>query len=145
MYERHQFIFHERSVFKGGLPLDAFHHTQIYPSCSKRILYLMRISAEQGKTNVGIMFPEFSYQFGENILRDGGTGSDAQFTTRFLRELLHVEIEILIGIDDLAGMVKHKLSGTGELDAVADSVEQLHPIFLFKLLYVLADGRLTDE
>ena len=65
--------------------------------------------------------------------------------SRFLRELLHVEIEILIGIDDLAGMVKHKLSGTGELDAVADSVEQLHPIFLFKLLYVLADGRLTDE
>jgi hypothetical protein len=42
-------------------------------------------------------------------------------------------------------MVKHKLSGTGELDAIADSVEQLHPIFLFKLLYVLADGRLTDE
>ena len=42
-------------------------------------------------------------------------------------------------------MVKHKLSGTGELDAIADSVEQLHPIFLFKLLYVLADGRLADE
>ena len=31
-----------------------------------------------------------------------------------------------------------KLSGTGELDAIADSVEQLHPIFLLQLLYVLA-------
>ena len=70
-----------------------------------------------------MLFSEISKQSGENILRDGGTGSDAQFTTRFLSELLHVEIEILIGIDDLAGMVKHKLSGTGELDAVADSVE----------------------
>jgi hypothetical protein len=31
-----------------------------------------------------------------------------------------------------------KLSGTGELDAIADSVEQSHPIFLLQLLYVLA-------
>jgi len=52
---------------------------------------------------------------------------------------------ILIGIDDLAGMIKQKLSGTGELDAIADSVEQLHPVFLLKLLYMFADGRLTDE
>lgn len=31
-----------------------------------------------------------------------------------------------------------KLSGTDELDAIADSVEQSHPIFLLQLLYVLA-------
>ena len=31
-----------------------------------------------------------------------------------------------------------KQSGTGELDAIADSVEQSHPIFLLQLLYVLA-------
>lgn len=31
-----------------------------------------------------------------------------------------------------------KLSGTGELDAIVDSVEQSHPIFLLQLLYVLA-------
>ena len=30
-----------------------------------------------------------------------------------------------------------KQSGTGELDAIADSVEQLHPIFLLQLQYVL--------
>ena len=47
----------------------------------------------------------FSKQSGENILRDGGTGSDAQFSFWFCRELLHIEIKILIGIDDFAGMV----------------------------------------
>lgn len=31
-----------------------------------------------------------------------------------------------------------KLSGTGELDAIADSVEQSHSIFLLQFLYVLA-------
>lgn len=31
-----------------------------------------------------------------------------------------------------------KQSGTGELDAIADSVEQSHPIFFLQLLYVLA-------
>ena len=31
-----------------------------------------------------------------------------------------------------------KQSGKGELDAIADSVEQSHPIFLLQLLYVLA-------
>jgi hypothetical protein len=31
-----------------------------------------------------------------------------------------------------------KQSGTGELDAIADPVEQSHPIFLLQLLYVLA-------
>ena len=31
-----------------------------------------------------------------------------------------------------------KQSGTGELDVIADSVEQSHPIFLLQLLYVLA-------
>lgn len=31
-----------------------------------------------------------------------------------------------------------KQSGTGELDAIADFVEQSHPIFLLQLLYVLA-------
>ena len=31
-----------------------------------------------------------------------------------------------------------KQSCTGELDAIADSVEQSHPIFLLQLLYVLA-------
>lgn len=31
-----------------------------------------------------------------------------------------------------------KQSSTGELDAIADSVEQSHPIFLLQLLYVLA-------
>ena len=31
-----------------------------------------------------------------------------------------------------------KQSGTGELDAIADSVEQSHPIYLLQLLYVLA-------
>ena len=31
-----------------------------------------------------------------------------------------------------------KQSGMGELDAIADSVEQSHPIFLLQLLYVLA-------
>ena len=31
-----------------------------------------------------------------------------------------------------------KQSGTDELDAIADSVEQSHPIFLLQLLYVLA-------
>ena len=30
-----------------------------------------------------------------------------------------------------------KQSGTGELDAIADSVEQSHPIFLLQLQYVL--------
>ena len=31
-----------------------------------------------------------------------------------------------------------KQSGTGELDAIADSVEQSHPILIIKILYVLA-------
>ena len=31
-----------------------------------------------------------------------------------------------------------KQSGTSELDAIADSVEQSHPIFLLQLQYVLA-------
>ncbi len=52
-----------------------------------------------------MLFSEISKQSGENILRDGGTGSDAQFSFWFCRELLHIEIKILIGIDDFAGMV----------------------------------------
>ena len=71
MYERYQLIFHERGVFKGGLSLDAFHHTQVYPSCSECILYLMGISAEQGKADIGILFSEICNQFGKNILWDG--------------------------------------------------------------------------
>lgn len=71
---RHQFIFHKWGVFKGGLSLNAFHHTQVYPPSSECILYLVTISAEQGKADVWILFSELS-----NVLAEGRL-ADEKFT-----------------------------------------------------------------
>ena len=60
----------------------------------------------------------------------------------FVREHVHVEVELAIASQNLLGMRQQHLARVGERDAVVVAVEKPYAILLLYLLYVLADGGL---